>query len=64
MSFMLRMWLSGSLHVPTAEALMGPVVVAMGNTVGRIELLTWLKSFLAEIPAGEVRPIQRCALEL
>ncbi|CAM9903323.1 unnamed protein product [Scytosiphon promiscuus] len=43
----------GALHVPTAEALMGPVVVAMTNTVGRIELLTWLKSFVAQIPAGE-----------
>ncbi|CAM9795466.1 unnamed protein product [Ectocarpus sp. 6 AP-2014] len=43
----------GALHVPTAEALIGPVVVAMTNTVGRIELLTWLKSFLAQIPSGE-----------
>ncbi|CAM9466508.1 unnamed protein product, partial [Hapterophycus canaliculatus] len=43
----------GSLHIPTAEALMGPVVVAMTNTVGRIELLTWLKSFVARIPGGE-----------
>lgn len=37
---------------------MGPVVVAMTNTVGRVELLTWLKTFLAQIPGGEVRPIQ------
>ncbi len=50
---------AGALHVPTAEALLGPVVVAMANTVGRTELLTWLKSFLAQIPAGEVRPITR-----
>lgn len=35
---------------------MGPVVVAMTNTVGRVELLTWLKTFLAQIPGGEVRP--------
>lgn len=51
-----RVFASGSLHVPTAEALMGPVVVAMTNTVGRIELLTWLKSFVAQISAGEVGP--------
>lgn len=30
----------------------------MTNTVGRTELLTWLKSFLAQIPAGEVRPVK------
>lgn len=43
---------------------MGPAVVAMTNTVGRIELLTWLKSFLAQIPAGEVRTIQLCVFQL
>lgn len=47
---------SGALHVPTVEALLAPVVVAMGNTVGRIELLTWLKAAIPRIPAGEVRP--------
>lgn len=34
---------------------MGPVVVAMANKVGRIELLTWLKTVVQCIPAGEVR---------
>lgn len=45
---------------------MGSVVVAMTNTVGRTELLTWLKTFLAHISAGEVRPIQHAsrAIEL
>lgn len=33
---------------------MGPVVVAMANKVGRIELLTWLKAVVPRIPAGEV----------
>lgn len=47
---------SGALHVPTVEALLAPVVVAMGNTVGRIELLAWLKAAIPRIPAGEVRP--------
>lgn len=37
---------------------MGPVVVAMSNTVGRIELLSWLKTFLGQIPSGEVRLAQ------
>lgn len=46
---------SGALHVPTVEALLAPVVVAMGNTVGRIELLAWLKAAIPRIPAGEVR---------
>ena len=55
--FLRRVLLAGAPHIPTAEALLGPVVVAMTNTVGRTELLTWLKSFLPQIPAGEVRPI-------
>lgn len=41
---------------------MGPVVVAMTNTVGRVELLTWLKTFLGQISTGEVRPIQLCTV--
>lgn len=47
---------SGALHVPTVEALLGPVVIAMGNTVGRIELLAWLKAAIPRISSGEVRP--------
>lgn len=46
---------TGVLHIPIVEALMGPVVVAMDNMVGRIELLSWLKSIVPHIPAGEVR---------
>lgn len=46
---------TGVLHIPIIEALMGPVVVAMDNMVGRIELLSWLKSIVPHIPAGEVR---------
>lgn len=46
---------TGALHVPAVEALMAPVVVAMANIVGRIELLTWIKVVLPHIPAGEVR---------
>lgn len=34
---------------------MNPVVVAMSNMVGRIELLSWLKSIVPRIPGGEVR---------
>lgn len=45
----------GALHVPTAEALIAPVVVAMTNMVGRVELLTWLKPVVPHIPGGEVR---------
>lgn len=44
----------GALHVPTVEALMAPVVAVMGNTVGRIELLSWLKPLMSHLPAGEV----------
>lgn len=34
---------------------MGPVVVALANVVGRIELLSWLKAVAPRIPPGEVR---------
>lgn len=46
---------TGALNIPAVEALMGSVVLAMDNMVGRIELLSWLKSIVPQIPAGEVR---------
>ena len=43
------------VHVPTVEALIGSVVTVLTNTVGRVELLSWLKPLVSHLPAGEVR---------
>ncbi|CAM9113078.1 unnamed protein product [Choristocarpus tenellus] len=56
---------SGVIHAPTLEALASQVAVALANTVGRMELLEWLKGVLGSLSSGEgstglVKPLLSC----